>query len=193
MAMRNFGLLTFLILATLFNIGCGATVYPPAHPIKPVAIYVADYGHHSSVIMPVGDTAFVEYSFGDWNWFVVNHTSACDGLAALFFSRGSALGRRESLRAAGQEIPGCYGTPILFSVDVSDDNVQRVEHDLDIRWQRAIATRIHNPEADADFVVDDRPYSWANDCNEATASILRHLGCQVKGCTYFSGFHLPSL
>ena len=188
--MRHFGILTILGLPALLAGGCGATVYPPAHPAHPIAVYVADYGHHSSVTLPLGNTAFVEYSFGDWNYMVTNHTAPCDAIQALFFSTSAAFGRRYTFHAIDSTEPTFFGTPKVFTFEVPADCVERVVGDLEFRWQRKIATQFHNSDDDTDFVVDDRRYSWANDCNEMTASILRDLGCKVEGFTYFSAFQL---
>src|SRR5437763_2604598 len=40
-------------------IGCGGTIVPPASPAHPVTVYVADYGRHSTLIMPTDDGGMV--------------------------------------------------------------------------------------------------------------------------------------
>ncbi len=82
--------------------GCATTVVPDGHIPDPVAVYVADYGVHSSVMLPVIDpersNQYVEYCFGDWRYAAENHCEPQDALgrAAGFVTIGvrPALYRR---------------------------------------------------------------------------------------------------
>src|ERR1700722_10035619 len=90
-----------ILLATLLSLifipligGCG-TVHPPTNPTDPIPVYLADYGVHSSVILPTEKGKFVEYVFGDWGFAVENHDWFIpDVPRALFFSTQAGFGRR---------------------------------------------------------------------------------------------------
>jgi hypothetical protein len=174
----------------VLSLGCTATVTPPANPHHPVAIYVADYGHHSSIFLPVDKTAFIEYSFGDWNYYALNHSSTMGAIEALFYSHGSAFGRRYTPRSSDDNTPLALFNPKMFAVCVSRESAEKMRNQLEAKWQAGVATRIHNADDDTDFIRDSRHYSWQCDCNEITACLLRDLGCEVEGATYLSHFRL---
>src|SRR5437016_69566 len=75
----------------LLSSGC-ASVYPQPKPTRPTAVYIADYGIHSSLIIPNGDGRYVEYAFGDWYYAALNHCWPNDALGALLVSAKSTLG-----------------------------------------------------------------------------------------------------
>jgi hypothetical protein len=182
------------ILATLFVlclVGCGA-VHPPAHLVDPVKVYVADYGVHSAVMLPVGGDLYIEYAFGDWGYCAENRIRLNDALGALLVSNGSAFGRRYIQMKPGQAypIPGSPLPKTIFPVAVSRHDVEAVENELAARYKKYECTKVHNPDNDTDYVRDDQHYSFLHSCNHLTAQTLRELCCQVDGPTIFSSFHL---
>jgi hypothetical protein len=170
--------------------GCATSVYPQARPVRPVAVYVADYGIHSSLLLPVGNRKYVEYAFGDWNFAALNHCWPQDALGALLVSFQSALGRRYITVAPGKTEPWPTNPPPhkLQVVYASQAQIERVEKELDARYHRDARVVIHNPENDMDFVKDDEHYSVLNNCNHLTARCLRELGCDVRGWVVLSTF-----
>ena len=184
----------FRILVCLFLfllVGCGA-VHPPAHTVDPVTVYVADYGVHSAVMLPVGGTRYIEYAFGDWGYCAENRVGPNDAIGALLCSNGSAFGRRYIEKKPGQKYP----TPdaplpkVIFPVQVSRKYVEQVETKLAARYHKYESTAVHNPDNDTDYVRDDQHYSFLHSCNHLTADTLRAMCCQVDGPTIFSSFHL---
>src|SRR4051812_12568039 len=83
-----------LVLCLLALTGCGGVITPPSHLRDPVAVYVTDYGRHSSVLLPTDTGGLVDYQVGDWNWIAAGHRHWYNALGAIFFSEGTALGRR---------------------------------------------------------------------------------------------------
>ena len=179
-----------LFIGMLLMGGCAATVYPQAKPLRPTAVYVADYGIHSSVLLPTDTGRYVEYAFGDWNFAALNHCWPQDAVGALLISFQSTLGRRFVDLQPGQSEPHpVHPTPYrLQVVYASQDRVERVVHELDDRYQRG-GKPVHNPDNDTDYVKDDTEHYWiANNCNHLTARCLREMGCDVRGLTVLSKF-----
>ncbi|HWE04826.1 MAG TPA: DUF2459 domain-containing protein [Tepidisphaeraceae bacterium] len=181
--------LVLLQLLGLLSAGCGATVYSPSNPVDPTAVYFADYGRHSSIFLPVGPAAYAEYSFGDWNFYALGKTSNCDGLAALFWSQSSALGRRYARSTAGEAEPAHLFQPRIFQVCVARSRMRFVRDRLENRWHAHLETKVYNQTDDTEFVRDSTHYSWLYDCNDWTAQVLRDMGCKVVGVTTLSAFH----
>jgi hypothetical protein len=180
--------LAIILAAGLIAAGCGATVYSPAHPANPTAIYMADYGRHSSVFFPMEDSGFVEYSFGDWNFYAMGNSTNSDGFHALFWSCSATMARRYTHPEAGKAGPSPLFGPRVFQLTVGRSQMQAVRDKLELRWRSLIKTRIYNPYEDMEFVRDPIHYSWLYTCNDWTAQLLREMGCKVDGITTFSSF-----
>lgn len=170
--------------------GCGAAIYPTPNPVHPTAVYVADYGIHSSLLMPNGDGRFVEYAFGDWNFAALNHCWPQDALGALLISFQSTLGRRMITLAPGETEPhpvhpSAHRVQVLYA---SRKDVMRVVAEMDVRYRRDTRIVMHNTDNDMDYVKDTEHYWVANNCNHLTARCLREMGCQVRGLIVLSGF-----
>lgn len=173
----------------LFGGGCAATVYPQAGPVHPTAVYVADYGIHSSLLLPVSENRYVEYAFGDWNFAALNHCWPNDALGALLISFQSALGRRFIDVVPGEEPWPVHPSPHRVQVVyASEANVNHVVRELDARYRRDARVVMHNPDNDMDYVKDNEHYSIANNCNHLTARCLREMGCDVRGLVVLSRF-----
>src|SRR5689334_13559900 len=63
--------LLFLIGPALAGGGCGGTITPPRAVRDPVPVYVADYGRHATLLLPVEDGGLEEFAFGDWRWLAM--------------------------------------------------------------------------------------------------------------------------
>ena len=173
--------------------GCAATVHPQPQVLDPVAVYVADYGVHSSLLLPNGDGRYVEYCFGDWGYSAENHCWPQDALGALLVSQESAFGRRFVQPEPHNDEPKpVHPAPHhIERVFASRQDVSRLLHDLGERYERGAAKIVvHNPENDTDYVKDTEHYSALNNCNHLTARSLRTLGCQVDGLTALSHFRV---
>jgi len=186
---RSCAVLLLLALAP----GCAATIRPQQHVIDPVAVYVANYGIHSSVLLPSGDGRFVEYCFGDWGFAAENHCWPQDALGALMASQESAFGRRFVTVPAGQIQPlPLHPSPRRIDhVYAAREDVKRLLRELDERYQRGAARAlVHNPDNDTDYVKDTERYGALNNCNHLTARSLRTLGCRIDGTTFFANFEV---
>jgi len=180
-----------LIFFVFCAVGC-ASVVPEAHPDRPVAVYVTDYGIHSSLLLPLDDGRFVEYAFGDWNYSTLNRCWPQDSFVALFLSPQSAFGRRfiDAPRPGSQPTPIDPSPSHVQVVYASRENVDRVEDTLARRWRAGATQVVHNKENDMDYVPDTEHYSLANNCNHLTARCLRDMGCDVHGLVVISKFQV---
>ena len=78
-------------------------IVPPAgHVEQSVPVLVADYGYHSTLILPKSDGGLVEYAYGDWTYFGQNQKSVSTALHALVASDQATMGRRMLDREVNQ-------------------------------------------------------------------------------------------
>src|SRR3954453_12581474 len=86
---------TVLMLLLLCGTGgCATHVSPPSYVRDPTTVYLTNYGRHASLILPTSPGTLTEYSYGDWTFYAEGKTTPPNAIAALFWSRQSALGRR---------------------------------------------------------------------------------------------------
>ena len=187
------------ILATvgLFALGgCGATVYPPAARLSdPVPVYLADYGVHSSLILPTPDGQFVEYAFGDWGYAAENHCLPQDAVGALVASNQAALGRRFFRLKSGETVPQPAQRPwSMAKIDCERPDVFNLVRRLNDRYEAELKSQkpLLNPENGIAFVKDTEHYSFTNNCNHLTARLLEQLGCKVDGLVVASKFNVAA-
>ena len=169
--------------------GCAAQVVPPTPPANQAAVYLTNYGRHSSLLLPAREGHYVEFAFGDWNWFAVNHNSSGDALEAMLFSAGATLGRRQ-LKLSDDIDAICRATGALTvsRIPVPREKVDALLDKLDQKFQSQIDTITYNPASSMWFVADDEPYCVLHNCNHVTARWLRALGCDVRGLVMYSNF-----
>ena len=174
----------------LFASGCATMIYPQPQPQQPVAVYLADYGIHSSVILPTPNGRYVEYAFGDWYYAALNHCWPNDAVGALLVSFQSTLGRRYFDLPPGQTVPlATHPSPNRVQVIYgSREAVNRVVAELDARYRADGSHVVHNPDNNMDYVPDSQHSWFLNNCNHLTAHCLREMGCDVRGLVMLSTF-----
>ena len=180
-----------LVYAAVAGGGCTTTVTPPRNPPDPVSVYLADYGRHSSLLLPDPRGHLTEYAFGDWDWFALRHTSSGDGVRALLFSRYATLGRRQlgvDDRDDAGDISKATQAAKVEQLQVSRSRVDTLLRRLDSFYDAHIDTVTYSPASNLWFVCYQGDYSACHNCNHATAGWLRELGCDVRGPVMLSKF-----
>lgn len=172
-----------LIPLVVFIAGCATTVRPPADPTDPVVVVLVDYGHHSTLILPEPGGSWVEYAYGEWDYFALNKTDLCTGMITLCCPNQGALGRRT---LATSDVLAEERLPLKVSRDRSEALRRRLEE----RFQGRIDTKVYNPAHQLTFVKDDDTYICWHNCNHAVAAWLEELGCEVSGWACFSDFRV---
>jgi hypothetical protein len=184
---RFFGLVVIALLVS----GCSARIVPPAHVTDPVPVFVADYGRHSSILLPDEDGKLLEFAWGNYEWFAVNHNHASDAFVAMFCSRGSTLGIRWLKTAPERpDLRQVVGCDHLLGFSASQTKAAALRRELTERVQRHWVTLVFNPWTDFSMVRDDEHYAMWHNCNHLTAQWLRELDCDVKGIALLSHFQV---
>jgi hypothetical protein len=182
--------LLLLSLAVPLSGGCTQIVRPPADPPHPAKVYVADYGLHSSLFLPMShatggyadDGRYVEFAFGDWSWMALGRTGPLDALAAVFVSPRSALGRRVVVVEHGQLSASVKAAPErLTSFYADESDVKRLSDALERRFARDLRRdSAWNAEDETLYAADAEHYWFDHHCNHVTVGWLRRLGCDVR-------------
>jgi len=167
---------------------CATTVRPPAAPRDPVVVVLIDYGYHSGLILPEPGGGWVEYAYGEWDYFALNKTDLCTGMIALCCPNQGALGRRKHPEMGYRDLMDGVKAEERFPLTVSRERAEALWRRLEERFQRHIDTRVYSPVHQLTFVKDDDTYICWHNCNHAVAAWLEELGCDVRGWACFSDF-----
>lgn len=171
--------------------GCATPVYRPAAPVDPVTVYLADYGRHSSLLLPVNGGRLVEYTYGDWEFYALNKARWDLGVFKLFCTGRACLGRRFVPAVAdGELLRRSLGARRLMDLKVERARMEALRDELAGRFHRQAQTMIYSAVHDTHFVMDDSRYWLLNTCNNETARWLRALGCRVPGLPVLSDFRV---
>jgi hypothetical protein len=182
-------ILAFALLAC--GGGCTAVIVPPPATSAghSAPVLVADYGYHSTLILPRSQGGLVEYAYGDWTYFGQNRKSVGTALHALLASDQATLGRRVIDREPDPVGVGqATGAKGVIRFDAPRDKVRELEELLEARFAAGRESIVYSPVHQLYFVKDDERYGVANNCNHFTAKWLERLGCRVKGPVVGSGF-----
>lgn len=169
--------------------GCTTVVMPPLGPADPRPVFLLDHGRHSSLVMPRANGGLVRYSYGDWEWYALDHTGPAQGTRALFGPTPATLGRRELPGPADEDnVRKTVLVPIeaLFTVYVGASRIEQLRRQLDDIYQLQLNKLVYNPRYDLEFIPHPKPYSLNHNSNRVVADWLRKLGCQVDRSPIFS-------
>ena len=185
--------LHFPFALCLFLAGCGGRITPPNRPFHPMPVFVADYGRHSSLLLPGKEGGLIEFAWGDYDWFASSKTGFVSATRALFASRGSTFGMRWlAVDSRFDDLCRITGSDRLLCFDAPEGDVIALRAKLIDRFDRRRDTALFNPVNGSTFVRDDGHYSAFHNCNHVTAEWLRELDCRVDGLYFFSDFKLNS-
>lgn len=178
----------FLCLAAGWLSGCAWKIHPPAEVQDPVPVYLTEYGRHTRVALPVDSRRFMEYGFGEWNFYGLEKNGALDGLRAIFGMGEGAFSRRE-LAASHEgrldlQTSGGFRSERL---EVERKDVRQLMQVLEARWSQNEEVRIREWDA-VPVSRDPVRYHLFYNSNHVAAKWLRDLGCEISGTPVFSNF-----
>src|SRR5262245_26160467 len=88
-----------LLTLCLSPAACTSVVFPPEAPVDPTTVWVLSEGIHLGLVLPTGDPApaagFVEYGFGEWEWFAKGNNAWYRVFPVLLWPTAGTLCRRQ--------------------------------------------------------------------------------------------------
>jgi hypothetical protein len=170
---------------------CAWRVIPPVKVTEPVPVFVTEYGRHTRLALPSDSTAFVEYGFGEWNFYGLEKQGWLSALRAISGLGQGALSRRELPFSRNEadflQAAGGARSARLWVERSSADDLRQV---LEARWRANAGTAVIR-QADQIFVSHDpAPYHLLGNSNHEVANWLERLGCRVHGNPITSNFEI---
>ena len=158
------------LLGTLLLAGCTMTVTAPSAQRDPVTVYMADYGRHSTLFLPRADGTWVEYAYGEWEWFALNNSGFLRSFPALLWPTQGTLGRRLKDRK-----------PQGHALRVEKAACVTLLAELDAAFESERDTLVYNDVMKMEFVHFHQDFSACKTCNGVMVEWRRALGCDVRG------------
>lgn len=181
-----------LVLSVCFiGAGCATRVTPPARVRQPVRVFIADYGPHAGLILPDGDQGLVEFAFGEWDWFALNHDHWYNAIPLIFFPGQGTLGTRRLQRTSDlHELTALLGGVEVQPIVVEQLSAQRLLEQLRSEYETGKSKELFNPQVGLWFVPVGTRYRSTHNCNHAVAGWLEALGCRVRGPRGMADFRI---
>jgi hypothetical protein len=170
----------WLVFSTVVSLAaCTSVVTPPENPADPVDVYLIEEGIHTGVALPRGEE-HVEYGYGEWGWYALNHTAWYDVFDTILWPTQGALGRRivRQIPANAQKLR------------VAKSDAERLLRELDGRYEARRETEIYNETTRMHLVQVDEDFWCCFTCADAAADWLRSLGCSVSWVLIRKGFRV---
>jgi hypothetical protein len=164
-----------LILGTLAS--CSSTIRPPLHPKDPIRVYLLKDALHVGVVLPEESDRYVEYGFGDWGWYAMNHDSWYHVFDTVLWPTQGCLGRSWM---RDDSVQFALKSGKLTPLQVDRARVDGLLADLERRFDRNASTRVYNPAYKMYFVEDERGFWFLYNCHDAVAEWMEMLGCDVS-------------
>lgn len=173
--------------------GCATTVTPPADPAAPRPAFLIDHGRHSTLVLTNNAGDPVRYAFGKVDWYTGTDIGLFRGLAALLIPDSGTLGRRVLPGPpTADNIRAVVGVSVeaLHCIAVAGDRTDRLMRALNLVFDRNQASMRYSAGWNLEFVENPEDYWFGENANEAVASWLQELDCEVSGSTTFANWKI---
>jgi hypothetical protein len=182
-------LILTLLLWPVALTGCTYHIRPSACLRDPVSVFVADYGYHSTLLLPRADGSVMEYAYGERDWFALNRDQWYRVGVVLLWPTPAVLGRRELPGPPEFDALKHQTQPeALHEAPVERDAAARLMHRLDADFDAGRDQLIENPLVGLSFVPYTPSYCITSQCNSRVADWLREMGCRVTGAALNADF-----
>ncbi len=174
-------LLPLLAVVVFFGItGCVSDIRPPTSPADPVATYLLMDDRHRGLLLPRVEGGFVEYGFGDWDWYAQDCDSWYHAFDTVLWPTQGALGRRFSAARNGDELRREFYWMKLYEIIVERSHMEALRRELGQIYAQEAEREVYNPRYRMSFVPSGDGYWFLHNCNDAVVIWLEKLGCSVS-------------
>lgn len=184
------GIVVLVAAAALFA-GCANTIHPPVVPGATRNMYLLDLGRHTRLAFGLPDGGFVEYGYGEWQWYAKMEDQWWRAPVVLFSPTQGTLGRRHWRgRGAETRLLKAYAGLNVLELPAAPARVDALVANLDRKFAQHSQHLVHNSVYGLDFVPVDDPYTLCNNSNHAVKRWLEQAGYTVSGLAVFAHWKL---
>ncbi len=177
--LRRVASVTAIATALMFLVfGWTARVRPPASVSSPIPVFVVRDELHRGLLLPAPAGGFVEFGFGDWEWYARAQEQWHRVFATVLWPTRGTLARREHFAndATALRASMPWATFDEFIVEAAD--AARLLARLVAQFAAGNRDRVIRSGLRMHFVPWDRDYWFADTCADAVVEWLQELGCR---------------
>lgn len=169
-----------LLAAVLLAFGCTSTITPPPDPQEPVDVFLIQDARHLGLLLPRSPGVFVEYGYGDWDWYAKLHDCWYHVFDTVLWPTQGTLGRREVRTPDGEGVSQILSWTQVQPIPVPAAAARDLLASLDAQFARHQQEELYNATYGMTFVPHDDGFWCCYNCNDAVTDWLRALGCSVS-------------
>jgi hypothetical protein len=155
-----------------------------------VTVFLLREDRHFGVVLPRPHGGFVEFGYGDWDWYALGHDRWWHVFDTVLWPTTGALGRRE---IPGNGPPGqVLLASRLDPIEVERRDAEALLADLEARFERGALAGPVRGVREMVFVPHERGFWCLHNCSDAAADWLRRLGCSVSRVPIRGGLALET-
>jgi hypothetical protein len=164
------------------SVGCTATVAPPESVRAPVTVHLLREAMHTGLVLPPppGGGDYVEYGFGDWQWFALGNDAWHRVFATVLWPTQGTLGLRPFRASDDAALRRAAYWADLTPLVVERELVEALRRKLEARADGRRAEAVQRPSLGWTFVPDDESYWFPNTCADVVGAWCEELGCDVS-------------
>ncbi len=170
--------IAFALLFAAF--GWTARVRPPALVSTPISVFVVRDELHRGLLLPAPAGGFVEFGFGDWEWYARAQEQWHRVFATVLWPTKGTLARREHFARDGAALRATMPWASFDEFVVEASAAVRLRERLDAQFVAGNSERVFRTGLRMHFVPWDRDYWFADTCADAVVEWLQELGCQAS-------------
>ena len=158
--------------------GWTARVLPPASVSSPISVFVVRDELHRGLLLPAPADGFVEFGFGDWEWYARAQEQWHRVFATVLWPTRGTLARREHFASDATSLRASMPWASFDEFVVEAADAARLRERLDAQFAVGNRDRVIRSGLRMHFVPWDRDYWFADTCAEAVVEWLQELGCR---------------
>jgi hypothetical protein len=173
------GYFTVCAAVLLSSVSCVSTVTPPPPPERPCTVVLARDARHIGLFLPRAGGAYVEYGYGDWDWYAQMDDSWYDVLDTVLLPTQGTLARREVHADDVSALQRRMHWMEMWPIEVELSRAEALLAELDRQFACSAEPPFHNATYRMDFVRHEDSYWFAHNCYDQVSEWLRDLDCSV--------------
>ena len=177
--LRRVASVAAIAIALMFLVfGWTARVLPPASVSSPISVFVVRDELHRGLLLPSPSGGFVEFGFGDWEWYARAQEQWHRVFATVLWPTRGTLARREHVASNAEALRASMPWASFDEFVVEDASALRLRERLEAQFAAGNRDRVIRSGLRMHFVPWNRDYWFADTCADAVVEWLQELGCR---------------
>lgn len=179
-----------VVIITCLLTGCATNLTPPC-PAEDRAVYLIDYGTHSTLVLPVSSERYMEYAYADWEYAVEENRGIWGSIQAIAWPSRGALGRRYwNAPLSSRSLTRRTRAQMVHRLKVDPSSLRRLVEELDRRFERSARQGPTKQALGMTYVHDAQSYTLSHTCNTEVIQWLERLDVQAEGPRFWSEYRV---